>query len=125
MSIDNIRKKRRIMRHARVRKKVSGLGNKPRLSVFRAIKHVYAQVIDDNLGETLVAASSLDSEVISLASSNGDDSKIQIAKLVGDLLAQRAKEKKIKSVVFDRGGYRYHGRVKALAEAVRDGGVKF
>jgi large subunit ribosomal protein L18 len=125
MSIDNIRKKRRIMRHARVRKKVSGLANRPRLSVFRAIKHVYAQVIDDNIGETLVAASSLDSEVISLASSNGDNSKIQIAKLVGDLLAQRAKEKKINSVVFDRGGYRYHGRVKALAEAVRDGGVKF
>jgi len=113
------------MRHARVRKKVSGLANRPRLSVFRAIKHVYAQVIDDNIGETLVAASSLDSEVISLASSNGDNSKIQIAKLVGDLLAQRAKEKKINSVVFDRGGYRYHGRVKALAEAVRDGGVKF
>ena len=113
------------MRHARVRKKVSGLANKPRLSVFRAIKHVYAQVIDDNKGETLVAASSLDSEVISLSSNNGDNSKTQIAKLVGDLLAQRAKKKNIKSVVFDRGGYKYHGRVKALAEAVRDGGVKF
>jgi large subunit ribosomal protein L18 len=125
MSIDNIRKKRRIMRHVRVRKKVSGFANKPRLSVFRAIKHVYAQVIDDNKGETLVAASSLDSEVISLVSGKGDNSKTQIAKLVGGLLAQRAKEKKIKSVVFDRGGYRYHGRVKALAEAVRDGGVEF
>ena len=125
MAINNIRTKRRIMRHTRVRKKVSGISNKPRLSVFRAIKHVYAQVIDDDKGETLVSASSLDSEIISGSSNNGNNTKIEIAKLVGELLAQRAKKKKIKSVVFDRGGYKFHGRVKALAEAVRDGGVKF
>lgn len=113
------------MRHTRVRKKISGISNKPRLSVFRAIKHVYAQVIDDDKGETLVSASSLDSEIISGSSNNGNNTKIEIAKLVGELLAERAKKKKIKSVVFDRGGYKFHGRVKALAEAVRDGGVKF
>ena len=113
------------MRHARVRKKVNGVNTKPRLSVFRAIKHVYAQLIDDDKGETLVSASSLDAEIISGASSNGSNTKMEIAKQVGELSAQRAKKKKIKSVVFDRGGYKFHGRVKALAEAVRDGGLKF
>ena len=93
--------------------------------MFRAIKHVYAQLIDDDKGETLVSASSLDAEIISGASSNGNNTKMEIAKQVGELLAQRAKKKKIISVVFDRGGYKFHGRVKALAEAVRDGGLKF
>ena len=125
MAIDNIRTKRRVMRHARVRKKIYGVNAKPRLSVFRAIKHIYAQLIDDNKGETLVSASSLDAEIISGSSSSGNSNKMEIAKQVGELLAQRAKDKKIKSVVFDRGGYKFHGRVKALAEAVRDGGLKF
>ncbi|MBN18198.1 MAG: 50S ribosomal protein L18 [Chloroflexi bacterium] len=125
MVINNIRTKRRLMRHARVRKKVSGLSNKPRLSIFRAIKHVYVQVIDDSKGETLVSASSLDPEIVSKISSNGKNTKTHTAKLVGELLAQRAKKKKIKSVVFDRGGYKFHGRVKALAEAAREGGIKF
>lgn len=103
-------------RHRRVRKKVSGSPERPRLSVFRSLSQIYAQVIDDLSGNTLFSASSIGFE-------KGGD--ILAAKKVGTLLAQRAKELNICRVVFDRGGYIYHGRIKALAEAAREGGLSF
>lgn len=112
----------RIKRHHRVRQKVGGTTENPRLCVFRSLNHIYAQVIDDSRGHTLVCASTLDSEI------NGDSkgkSKTGRAELVGNLLAKRAIEKGISQVSFDRGGFKYHGRVKALAEAARKGGLKF
>ena len=110
--------KTRQKRHMRVRNKISGTAERPRLNVFRSNKNIYAQVIDDVAGVTLVSASTLDSDV------NGDD-KTDQAKAVGELVAKRAVEKKISDVVFDRGGYLYHGRVQALAEAARENGLKF
>lgn len=104
----------------RVRAKISGTGERPRLSVFRSNKQIYAQLIDDSKGHTLVSASSTDTEIASKAAT-----KIEKAKLVGQLLAERAKEAEIEAVVFDRGGYIYHGRVKSLAEGAREGGLKF
>jgi len=115
-------KSRRLVRHLRVRRKVKGVGERPRLSVFRALKHVYAQIIDDSQGRTMVAASSLDPQV---RDQRDGRAKTEVSKLVGELLAQRAKEAGITTVVFDRGGYKYHGRVKALADAVRGGGIIF
>ncbi len=112
----------RLARHRRVRKKVTGTPQRPRLSVFRSLNHIYAQVVDDSQGRTLVAASSLEPEV--RASKNGA-SKSDVAKRVGSLIAQRALEKGIKQVVFDRGGFKYHGRVKSLADAAREGGLDF
>ena len=112
----------RLARHRRVRKKVTGTPQRPRLSVFRSLNHIYAQVVDDTQGRTLVAASSLEPEV--RASKNGA-SKSEVAKRVGSLIAQRALEKGIKQVVFDRGGFKYHGRVKSLADAAREGGLDF
>ena len=109
-------------RHHRVRQKVSGNNSRPRLCVFRSLNHIYAQVVDDSQGHTLVAASSLDAEVT--GDSKGK-TKTERAGLVGTLLAKRATGKKIKQVTFDRGGFKYHGRVKALAEAARKGGLKF
>ena len=105
--------------HKRIRRKVAGSTERPRLAVFRSVKHIYAQVIDDTVGHTLAAASSNEKSGIK---SGGN---VAGAKAVGKLLAQRAQEKGVKSVVFDRGGYLYHGRVKALAEAAREGGLKF
>ena len=105
--------------HQRIRRKVAGSTERPRLAVFRSVKHIYAQVIDDTVGHTLAAASSNEKSGIK---SGGN---VAGAKAVGKLLAERAKEKGVKSVVFDRGGYLYHGRVKALAEAAREGGLKF
>ncbi|AYM02754.1 50S ribosomal protein L18 [Levilactobacillus brevis] len=110
--------KTRQKRHMRVRNKISGTAERPRLNVFRSNKNIYAQVIDDVAGVTLVSASTLDSDV------NGDN-KTDQAKAVGELVAKRAVEKKISDVVFDRGGYLYHGRVQALAEAARENGLKF
>lgn len=111
----------RAIRHQRVRAKVSGTPTRPRLCVFRSLNHIYSQVIDDSVGRTLFTASTLDTELKEkLASSPKKDQ----ANLVGKLIAQRALEKGIKSVVFDRGGYRYHGRVKSLAEGAREGGLK-
>ncbi len=104
-------------RHARVRGKVSGTSQRPRLCVFRSLNHIYAQVIDDAAGHTMVAASSRDAGV--------GGTKAEQAAAVGKLLAQRAREAGIGAVVFDRGGYRYHGRVKALAEGAREGGLVF
>ena len=110
--------KTRQKRHMRVRNKISGTAERPRLNVFRSNKNIYAQVIDDVAGVTLVSASTLDSDV------NGDN-KTDQAKAVGVLVAKRAVEKKISNVVFDRGGYLYHGRVQALAEAARENGLEF
>lgn len=113
----------RYRRHARIRAKVSGTPERPRLCVFRSVNEIYAQVIDDLKGHTLAAASSLEE---TLRSTNGSQAnKTAKAALVGALLAQRAREKGIEKVVFDRGGYQYHGRVKALAEAARKAGLSF
>ena len=113
------RKLERTRRHARVRTKVSGTAERPRLCVFRSNSNLYAQIIDDVAGNTLVAASTLDKEVKTKKSNK------EAAKEVGALVAKRAIEKNIKSVVFDRGGYIYHGVVKELAEAAREGGLEF
>jgi large subunit ribosomal protein L18 len=112
----------RIRRHVRVRHTVSGTAERPRLAVYRSLNHIYAQVIDDTAGHTLAHASDQDAEVRKDATSK---KKIEVANLVGQALGKRAKEAGISAVVFDRGGNRYHGRVKALADAVRKSGVKF
>jgi large subunit ribosomal protein L18 len=112
----------RVRRHARVRRKVSGTGEQPRLAVFRSLNHIYAQVIDDTVGRTLVTASTLDGEIKD--DLTGKDKTGQ-AQVVGGLLARRAVEKGISQVAFDRGGFQYHGRVKALADGAREGGLKF
>ena len=109
-------------RHSRVRAKVEGNTPRPRLCVFRSLNHIYAQVIDDLKGHTLVSASTLDPEIKGEAVGKVKTAK---AELVGLLVAKRALSKGINQVVFDRGGYKYHGRVKALAEATRQGGLKF
>jgi len=110
----------RARRHRRVRRKVAGTCERPRLCVFRSPRYIYAQIIDDVRGHTLVAATSLDQQV--RVAQNGQ-SKTALAAQVGSLLARRALEHGLKQVVFDRGGYKYHGRVKALAQAVREGGL--
>ena len=110
----------RIKRHYRVRKNISGTAERPRLDVFRSSKHIYAQIIDDVTGTTLVSASSLDK-----AFTEGYGGNCDAAKAVGKLVAEKALEKGIKTVVFDRGGYIYHGRVAALAEGAREGGLEF
>ena len=112
----------RSRRHRRVRAKVEGITSRPRLCVFRSLKHIYVQVIDDSRAHTLASASTLDPEIKSEA-----EGKVKTgeAELVGMLIAKRALNKGIDQVVFDRGGYKYHGRVKALAEAARQGGLKF
>lgn len=109
-------------RHSRVRQTVKGTDSRPRLCVFRSLSHIYAQVIDDLQGHTLVSASSLESEIKGDAAGK---SKKDRAEMVGLLLAKRAASKGISQVAFDRGGFKYHGRVKALAEAARQGGLKF
>ena len=112
----------RIRRHRRVRAKVTGTASQPRLSVFRSLANIYAQVIDDSAGVTLASASSLAPEFREKASGK---KKTELAKLVGALVAKEAIGKGIKQVVFDRGGYLYHGRIKALAEGAREAGLKF
>ncbi len=112
----------RLRRHARIRKHVSGSMERPRLNVFRSLKDIYAQVIDDQAGITLVSASSIDKD---LRAQMASLTKSEQAHLVGKAVAERAKEKGIETVVFDRGGYRYIGRVKALADGAREGGLKF
>ena len=111
----------RLRIHTRIRRKVKGTPERPRLAVFRSVKHIYAQVIDDTAGHTVVAASSSE-KVASTGKSGGN---LAGAKAIGKLVAERAKDKGIKAVVFDRGGYHYHGRVKALAEAAREAGLEF
>lgn len=112
----------RLKRHARVRKKISGTAETPRLCVYRSLNHVYAQIIDDVLGHTLVAASSVEKEIAALLEGK---SKKEQAKIVGSKLAEKALAKGIVNVVFDRGGYLYTGRVASLADGAREGGLKF
>ena len=112
----------RLGRHTRVRTKVEGIASRPRLCVFRSLNHIYAQVIDDSRGHTLTSASTLDPEIKGQLDGRA---KTAQAELVGSLIAKRAQAKGINQVVFDRGGYKYHGRVKALAEAARQTGLKF
>jgi large subunit ribosomal protein L18 len=116
------RKLLRAKRHLRVRKKISGTAERPRLNVFRSLKHIYAQIIDDDRGITLVSASTLSPELRGQLKSGSNK---EAAAAVGRLVAQKALERGIKKVVFDRGGYIYHGRVKALAEAAREAGLEF
>lgn len=108
----------RVLRHDRLRKKMEGTPERPRLAVFRSLKHIYAQIIDDTTGNTLVAASSQEKDLGAKGNAEG-------AKQVGAKLAERAKEKGITTVVFDRGGFRYHGRVANLADGARDAGLEF
>jgi large subunit ribosomal protein L18 len=110
-------------RHVRVRAKVSGTPGRPRLNVFRSSAHIYAQLIDDTRGHTLAAASDLEQEVKDRA---GDGAKkVDRAKAVGEVVAERAKAAGVESVIFDRGGFLYHGRIKAVADGAREGGLKF
>lgn len=109
-------------KHTRVRKKINGTPERPRLNVFRSLSHIYAQIIDDTTGNTLVAASTLDEAVRGNVKFGGNK---EAAKAVGSLIAEKALEKGVKSVVFDRGGYLYSGRVKELAEAAREKGLEF
>ena len=118
----NSRSVARIRRHARVRKNLAGTSERPRLNVFRSLSGIYAQVIDDQTGRTLISASSVDRE---LREKLKGMKKAEQAKLIGQTLAERAKSKGIESVVFDRGGYRYIGRVKAFADGAREGGLQF
>jgi len=121
--IKNVSKKAiRERKHVRVRKKISGNGERPRLAVFRSAKHIYAQIIDDITGTTLVAASTVDEAVKGTVGYTGNK---DAAKAVGKLVGEKAMEKGIKKVVFDRGGYIYHGRVKELADGAREAGLDF
>jgi large subunit ribosomal protein L18 len=116
------REEMRKRRHERVRKRLAGTSKCPRLNVYRSLNQIYAQVIDDAKGHTLASASTLDHE---LKEKLKGLKKTEQARLVGELVAKRAKEQGVRQVVFDRGGYKYHGRVKALAEAARESGLKF
>ena len=122
MPRDRDARKLRNVRHRRVRKKVSGNTEQPRLCVFRSLRAIYAQIIDDTDGRTLIAASSQDA---AKEAGQAIQPKTAVSSAVGALLAQRAREQGITRVVFDRGGYKYHGRVKALADAAREGGLQF
>lgn len=118
-----VRKIRRRIRHKRVRRRVVGNAERPRMAVFRSLNNIYVQVIDDSRGHTLASASSLDPDVRERV--NGGMRKSEVSALVGKLVAERAVSNGIKSVVFDRGGFKYHGRTKALADAAREGGLVF
>jgi large subunit ribosomal protein L18 len=113
-------KMRRVVRHKRLRSKISGTAERPRLAVYRSISHIYAQLIDDVEGSTIAAASSLENK-----DKDKDSGKISISKVVGESIGRRAAEKGISKIVFDRGGYKYHGRIKAVAEGAREAGLKF
>ncbi|MCL6566914.1 MAG: 50S ribosomal protein L18 [Acidobacteriia bacterium] len=112
----------RLRIHRRVRRRVAGTADRPRLAVFRSLKHIYAQVIDDRTGRTLVSASTLDRQVRQQVRNGGN---VAAAKIVGRVVAERARAAGIERVVFDRGGYKYHGRVQALADAAREAGLQF
>ncbi len=119
MGKDNTKQSREI-RHKRVRKSLAGTAERPRLCVYRSLNHIYCQLIDDSKGHTLVSASTLDGEIKS-----DNKRKTETAAFIGKVIAERASESGIKKVVFDRGGYQYHGRVKALADAARKAGLEF
>jgi len=116
------RNEARQRRHVRIRRAVRGTPDRPRLSVFRSLAQIYVQVVDDSAGRTLAAASSIDPEVRAQADAV---TKAEAGKIVGKLIARRAQERGVSQVVFDRGGYLYHGRVKAVADGAREGGLKF
>ena len=118
----NLALEQRVRRHRRIRGRVSGTPERPRLNVFRSSAHIYAQVIDDTRGHTLAAASTVDP---GLRTQLGGNTKLEEAKLVGRLVAERALAAGIEQVVFDRGGFKYHGRIRALADAAREAGLKF
>ncbi len=118
----NIKTRRRIRRKRRVRKGVYGTGEQPRLTVYRSAKHIYAQLIDDDGGVTLCEASTRNKELQGKIKNGGN---IEAAKLIGGVLAERAKAKNLERICFDRNGYRFHGRIKGLADAAREGGLKF
>ncbi|HEX8948958.1 MAG TPA: 50S ribosomal protein L18 [Dissulfurispiraceae bacterium] len=118
----SLKEEARKRRHTRIRKKVFGTVEKPRLCVYKSLNHIYAQIIDDTKGRTIVAASTLDKDV---AKESGHKGNVAMAKKIGQVLASRAAGSGIKKIVFDRGGYRYHGRIKALAEGAREGGLEF
>lgn len=117
------RAERRHRRHKRVRKRISGTPDRPRLVVFRSAKHIYAQLVDDTSARVVAAASSLEKLEVEVESS--PHRKVEVAKVVGRLIGERALEKGVSSAVFDRGGYKYHGRVAALAEGARQAGLRF
>lgn len=119
------RKEARLKRKQRIRKRVFGEGERPRLSVFRSAKHVYAQIIDDRRGMTIVAASSLEQAIRGRDVDTSEKGKMPVSLLVGKLIAERAMEKGIKKVVFDRNGFLYHGRIKAVSEGARKAGLDF
>ncbi len=112
----------RTIRHKRVRTKVTGTSERPRLSVYKSLNHIYAQLIDDVNSNTIAFVSTLDKQ---LKNAKGHRGNVKYAKTVGELIAKKAKEKGISKVVFDRGGFKYHGRVKAIADAAREGGLEF
>ena len=122
MGTTNLRKVSRFKRKRSIRKRLSGTAERPRMSVFRSSRHIYAQLVDDVQGGTLVSASSLEKAVRDLPKF---ESKVAMAEHIGKLLAERAKEKGIETVVFDRNGFLYHGRVKALSSGAREAGLKF
>ena len=122
MSRETTTRQARIRRHARVRKRVSGTEQKPRLAVFRSLSHIYAQVIDDVAKTTIAACSDLEADVVKQVKGK---KKSDAATIVGGIVAERAKAKGVTRVVFDRGGYPFHGRIRALAQAARDGGLEF
>lgn len=117
------RREARIKRHQRIRKNLTGTAERPRLAVYKSLHHIYAQIIDDTAGKTLFSASTVDPEV--KKEIKGFSGNIESAKLIGKLIAERALAKGVKEVVFDRGGHIYHGRIAALAEAAREGGLEF
>jgi large subunit ribosomal protein L18 len=122
MGTMNLRTQARLKRKKRIRKKMVGTGNRPRLCVFRSTKHIYAQVIDDSLGQTLAAASSMEKAVRENSESKN---KVTAANTVGKIIGQRALEKGVKKIVFDRNGFLYHGRIKAVSDGAREAGLKF
>lgn len=122
MERSEVKRKARLRRHRRVREKVKGREGRPRLSVFRSARHIYAQIIDDTRGHTLTSASSLDKELKTQLQSL---KKGEQARLVGEILARRATSRGMTRVVFDRGGYKYHGRIRSLAEGAREAGLEF
>ena len=122
MGATNIRYQARLKRKKRIRKKIYGTPQRPRLSVFRSAKHIYAQVVDDTAGHTLAAASTMDKSALS---GSKFENKVEAAKFVGKLIGERAVEKGIKEVVFDRNGFLYHGRIKSLSEGAREAGLVF
>jgi large subunit ribosomal protein L18 len=122
VSVAKERRQARIKRQVRVRRKVRGTGERPRLCIFRSAKHIYAQIIEDTTGKTLVAASTVVKDVVEGGNATGN---VEAAKAVGAAIAHKALEQNIKQVVFDRNGFLYHGRVKALADAAREAGLLF